>query len=324
MDRIQKNVLLASYTTFGIGGLAKYFAEAETLEDLREFCDWAKAKSVGIFVLGGGSNVLISDKGFSGLVIKITNSKFRIENSKLYAASGTPLAKLVLESANVGLSGLEWAIGIPGTVGGAICGNSGAFGKETGALVESVGVLDYKNFSLSSFNKNQCDFSYRDSIFKRQANLIILDAVFVLKKEDDKKIIFDKMKDSVKQRTNSLVGNKSVDGRSAGYFFKNIEWKRKDINKSEILKKFPELKQFAEKPKISAGFLIEFLGMKGKIIGEAQVSEKHANFLINLGQAKAEHVMMLSSLIKQRIYNHYGFSLEEEVQLIGFDVNQIQ
>ncbi|PIS13462.1 MAG: UDP-N-acetylenolpyruvoylglucosamine reductase [Candidatus Tagabacteria bacterium CG09_land_8_20_14_0_10_41_14] len=327
-SKIQKDVLLSPLTTFKIGGPAKYFVEAESIEEIREFCGWAKDNLPGlpadrqVFVLGGGSNVLISDKGFNGLVIRIKpclpagrNQELRIKNNEVVVGAGVPLAKLVAETAKAGLSGLEWAVGIPGTVGGAIAGNAGAFSKSISDSVKEVKVFDTEELKIKNYESEDCDFGYRDSIFSaRSGDLLVFSAVLKLKKEKSE-IIRQKIKDYVKQRTESFV----VGQACAGCFFKNIEWRRKDMGKEKILQKFPELKQFADKPKISVGFLIDYLGLRGKKIGGAMISSQHANFIINSKDATAEHVLMLSGLIKQRVFNHYGFALENEVRLIGFD-----
>jgi UDP-N-acetylmuramate dehydrogenase len=311
-SKILSNVLLAPYTSFKIGGPAKYFAEAESIDEIQEFCEWAH--NMPVFVLGGGSNVLISDKGLNGLVIRIENCKLKIVNCSVCVDTGALLSKLVSETTNAGLSGLEWAIGIPGTVGGAVCGNAGAFGEAISGVIKSVNVLDINNITIKQYNNLNCNFSYRESVFKHDPKLIILDAVLALKKEKPD-AIKGRMKNCFKQRTGSFAQGQ----KCAGCFFKNLEWKRKDIDKEYILSNFPELRKFADKPKISAGFLIDFLGFKGKRIGDAMVSDKHANFILNVGSAKAEQVMMLAGLIKNKIFSHYGFALEEEVQLIGFD-----
>ena len=143
---IQKNITLASYTTFKIGGSADYFCEVKSLEDLKEALTQAKNKSWEVFILGGGSNLLISDKGFKGLVIRMNWDWIKSEGEGLYeVGAGTLLARLIAETVKNNLTGLEWAIGIPGTLGGAICGNSGAYGQSIMASIINVKVLDSKN-----------------------------------------------------------------------------------------------------------------------------------------------------------------------------------
>jgi len=325
MFKIQKNVILAPYTTFRIGGPAKYFSEANSIEEIKELCKWARKKNVPVLALGGGSNILISDKGFEGLVIKIKNSKFKIKSSRVYADAGVPLAKIVAEAANAGLSGLEWAIGIPGTIGGAINGNAGAFGKSIGELVEIVEALEinghqiqnskfkiqnYKSkLKIKRLMNKDCGFGYRKSIFKRNPDLIILSAIIRLKKGSKEEIQKAIQKNAQQKRESNPVGF------SAGCYFKNIGWEEAG-NKEKIISKFPELARFKEKPKISAGFLIEKAGLKGKKIGGAIISEKHANFVINIGNAKAKDVIKLTNLMKEKVRKRYGFDLEDEVVAI--------
>ncbi len=309
MTEIKENILLAPYTTFKIGGPAKYFSEAKNTEEILELCDWANKNRVPIFVLAGGSNVLIFDKGFNGLVIKIKNCKLEIENFSAKVEAGVSLAKLVSESIKTELSGLEWAMGIPGTIGGAINGNSGAFNKSMSDVVKEVEVLDIRTGSVQKFRKDDCKFGYRKSVFKNNFDLITLSAVLELNKggkEEIQKII----QEHTSQRVKSVPS-----GYSAGCFFKNVEWGRAG-NKKEIIRKFPELSQFENKPKISIGFLTEYLGLKGKAVGEAEVSEKHAGFIINRGGAAAEDVLDLAGLIKEKIRERYGFDLEEEVVIV--------
>lgn len=233
MLNIKKNIILAPHTTFKIGGPAKYFIEVNSKEEIIEAANWAKEKNLPIFVLGGGSHIVISDRGFDGLVIKIQNSKFQILNYRVTAWAGTPLAKLVVESTKSGLTGLEWAIGIPGTLGGAVCNNSGAYARAIADIFESAEVFSLKDLIVEKFKKNDCHFRYRESVFKRNSDLIILSASLKLKRSK-KKEIKNTMKEFVLQRAKS-----NPSGHSAGCYFKNIEWSRRGIKKEEILQKFP-------------------------------------------------------------------------------------
>jgi len=318
VNAIQKNVLLAPYTTFKIGGPAKYFVETKSVEEIQEFCKWAQDKNIPIFVLGGGSNVLISDKGFDGLVLKIQNAKIKIQNdnskSKIITAeAGVQLAKLVSETAKRGLSGLEWAVGIPGTVGGAIAGNASCFGGQMADVIEKVQVLDLNDLSIFDLKNFECDFGYHESVFKNSPGLIILGVHFILKTG-----VKDEILKNIQEVTKKRTKVQPIKEKSAGCFFKNLDWKRHDMDKARLLKKFPEFKQFSDKSKISVGFLIDYLGLKGRNIGDANVSNEHANFILNCGNATAEQMVMLTSLIKSRVNTRYGFNLEEEVNLIGF------
>jgi UDP-N-acetylmuramate dehydrogenase len=307
MLKIRENVPLRDYTTFKIGGPARYFFVAKNKEEIKEAILWAKKKKLPFFILGGGSNVLFSDNGFNGLVIKLQNRQYEIRNSKVIAEAGVPLQKLVLESAKKGLSGLENLAGIPGTLGGAIWGNAGAFGREIGNLVEEVKVLDVGSSKLEvkRLKNKDCKFGYRESIFKRKKNLIILEATLKLKK-GNKKEIEEKMKEILKLRKEK----QPLEFPSAGSVFKNVPIRK-------IPKKIRE--RFKGKIKngfLSAGALIEAAGLKGYKIGEAKISEKHANFILNVKNAKAKDVVALMNLIKKRVKNKFKITLEEETQRV--------
>ena len=293
--KFKKNVSLAKHTTFKIGGPAKYFYIAKTKQDLIKAIKTAKELNLLFFVLGGGSNLLVADKGFDGLVIKCQMSVINFlqlkAGFKIVAGAGLPLEKLVNTSVEKGLTGMEWAIGIPGTLGGAIRGNAGAFGSSIADIIKEVEVLEITENSSQQtkiFKNKDCKFGYRDSIFKHNSNLIILSAEIQLKKEN-KKEIQKKMKEHLKQRKKT----QPLGFPSAGSIFKN--------------------------PKgFSAGELIEKCGLKGKKINGAQISEIHSNFIVNLGQAKAKDVEKLIKLVKQKVKQKLGIELGEEIQYLGF------
>ena len=314
LPKIQENISLAGHTTFKIGGPARYFFVAENAEEIKKAVRAAKEFNLHYFILGGGSNVLVSDKGFNGLIIKIQNSKFKIQNSKIiYAEAGMSLGKLVEYSVSKGLTGLEWAAGIPGTIGGAICGNAGAFGKsisETIIGVQALACSEKDNIKIKKYINKDLKFGYRDSIFKHKKNLIILSAEFKLKKGDKKKNR-EITAEYLEQRRES----QPLEYPSAGSVFKNLKF---EIENLKLLNKYPQLKKFSKHGMIPAGWLIEECGLAGKKIGRAMVSEKHANFIVNLGKAKAEDVVILISLIKQKIRNKFGIQLQEEIEYIGF------
>jgi UDP-N-acetylmuramate dehydrogenase len=309
MLKIRENVLLRDYTTFKIGGPARYFFVAENKEDLKNAILWAKKKKLPFFILGGGSNVLFSDKGFNGLVIKMQNTQYKIRNTKIVAEAGVPLQKLVLETAKKGLSGLENLAGIPGTLGGGIWGNAGAFGREIGDLVEEVKILQIANGKLQivNFKKEDCKFGYRESIFKRKENWIILEAILRLKK-GKKKEIEEKIKEILRLRKEK----QPLEFPSAGSVFKNVPIEKVP---KEIREKFKEKIKDGFLP---AGVLIEAVGLKGFQIGGAKISEKHANFIVNVGNAKASDVKELIEKIKKEVKKKFKIQLEEEIKLVGF------
>jgi UDP-N-acetylmuramate dehydrogenase len=307
---IKQNIPLAPHTTFKIGGLARFFVEVFNEKEVIWAVDYAHNNKLKVFILGGGSNTLISDNGFNGLVIKIRSADLVVNNTEIICAAGVPLIKLVKYSIKNNLTGLEWAAGIPGTAGGAVRGNAGAFGGEMGDLIEKVKVLKINNSTseIEFYKSNECNFTYRNSIFKQNENLIILELTIKLARgvhNKSEKI----MNEIIKRRTNSQPTE-----ANAGSFFKNPT-----VFKDDIIEKFEhDTGKKMLKNKLPAGWLIDDLGLRSKKIGKAQVSEKHANFIINTGGAKAEDVIILSSLLKQKVRDHFGIQLEEEVSRIGF------
>ncbi|MBU4298856.1 UDP-N-acetylmuramate dehydrogenase [Patescibacteria group bacterium] len=310
-----KNILLKNYTSFRIGGRAKYFYIAKNKEDLIKAISAAKKFKLPFFILGNGSNVLVSDKGFDGVAIKMKNEKLKMKNYnskfKIFCESGIPLAKLISKSLQIGAFGLEWAVGIPGTVGGAIYGNAGAFGNSMKDIVKEVEVFNAKELRIKNYELRDCRFDYRDSIFKQKKNLVILSAKIQLKK-GKKEEIQEKMKEYLNERKKT----QPLDFPSAGSIFKNYESR---IMNYELLKEFSEIKEFNKKGQIPAAWLIEKCGLKGKRLGGAKISEKHANFIVNLGKAKSGDVAGLINLIKQKVKKKIGITLEEEIEYLGFE-----
>ncbi len=316
MLNIQKNVPLAPYTTFRIGGPAKFFVEVKSEEELLEALRYAKDNNLKFFIMGNGSNLLVGDKGFSGLVIKLQitclagrQASYKLRKNIIEANASVPLAMVVNLSVQNSLTGMEWAAGIPGTIGGAVRGNARAYGKNTGMAVEKVKVLDAGDMKIKNFNKEECKFTYWGSVFKSNPNLIILLAIFRLRpgnKDESQKII----RDTVAKR----IAAQPQEVGSPGSFFLNPLVSDKKLRKEFELDRGVGCKG----DNLPAGWLIKQAGLKGKKIGGAMVSEKHANFVVNTGQASAEDVIILVSIIKQRVRDKFGIELVEEVQYLGF------
>jgi UDP-N-acetylmuramate dehydrogenase len=282
----QKNVSLAEYTAFKIGGKARYFFEAKNIKELILAIKAAKKMKMPFFILGGGSNLLVSDKGFNGLVLKIKNKGIKVCGTKIIAEAGVFMGQLLNATVKSGLSGLEWSSGIPGTIGGAICGNAGAFGKSMKDSVCSIEVLDTKNLKIKVFRNKDCKFDYRKSFFKNKNDLIIILAVLALKKGNKSEI-----NEKIKEYSDHRIKTQPLDYPSAGSVFKN--------------------------PKgFFAANLIEECGLKGERIGKAEVSKKHANFIVNLGGAKARDVEKLIKLIKEKVKDKFKIALEEEIRIL--------
>lgn len=297
-----ENEPLAKYTSFKIGGPAEYFYIAKSADDLKKAVRAAREEGISYYILGGGSNVLVSDQGFGGLVIKLEFNDLEIKDSKIICGAGLNLNNLINKAAENGLSGLEFAAGIYGTVGGAVRGNAGAYGKAIGDLVEKVEAL--RGDEVVELDKSDCKFGYRQSVFKNEDNKdIILNVTLQLEKGEEKEIK-KKIEDIIDKRSEKLP----TEFPSAGCVFKNIEY-------TEELSQF---KDWEVKGKIPAACFIDELGLKGKQIGGAKVSEKHANFIINTGRATADNVLALISLIKMKVRDNYNVQLKEEMEYIGF------
>ncbi len=289
----EKNVSLKEYTTFKVGGPAKYFFAAKNKDELVRALELAKQKKLEVFVFGGGSNLLISDKGFKGLVIKIGISGTEFLDNKVIVGAGTSLSKFANAAGKNGFTGFGWAIGIPqATVGGAVYGNAQAFGFRISDNIESIEVLDKKTLKLKTLSKEQCRFSLKNSAFKKNKNLIVLSIVFDLKKGNEAEI-----KENVAKFLKHRKQSHPLNFPSAGSVFVNPE------KKGQVT---------------PAGFLIEKAGLKGKKIGNAQISEKHANFIINLGGAKAKDILALMRLAQKKVKENSKINLETEIQQIGF------
>jgi len=309
LPEVQKNIPLKNYTTFRIGGKAKYFFEAKNKEEAIKALKIAKELKLPFFVLGAGSNLLVLDKGFKGLVIRIQNTRYKIQDTKIYAEAGVSLGLLVGETIKNDFTGFEWVAGIPGTVGGAIRGNAGAFGKSMNDIVEKVEVFDLEKENTRIFKNRDCNFGYRDSVFKKNKNLIVLSTVLKFIKEDKEKIR-NKIKEYLSYRK-----ERHPTESSAGSIFKNVPVKNLPL---DFFKKFPEAKNVIKENVLPVAFLINQCGLKGKRIGGAMISEKHPNFIVNYQNAKAKDVIRLVNLIKKEIKKNFGINLGEEIQYLGF------
>ena len=313
MLKFRENEILAPYTYYKVGGPARYFFEAASCAEVTEAIDFAKSKNLQFFILGAGSNILISDKGFAGVVIRVKILDFDVGEDFMRAGAGLSVAQLVAKSVENGFGGIEWAIGIPGNVGGSIRGNAGCFGGEVKDIVRRVEVLDSQDGVIKWFSSDDCAFAYRSSVFKKNPELIVLRAEFMLPK-GDKEASQKLIRDFASKRVHS----QAIGDKSAGCIFKNVSWARKDIDKKVLIAKFPGLKESGTAPGISAGYCIEAAGLKGFRLGQVQISPSHANFFVNLGGATAEEVVMTIGIAKDRVKRMFGFTLEEEIQYVGF------
>lgn len=313
MAEIKENISLAKYTVYKIGGPARFFAETKKSEDIIEAIAFAKNKGIPFVIIGAGSNMLVADKGFAGIAIRVGGGEVRSEGEKLFADAGVMTARAVVAAAKAGLSGFEWGIGIPGSIGGSLRGNAGCFGGEMKDVAESVEIFDAGKLVRVRLYADECSFSYRHSIFKKHPDWIILSAVLSLKKGDPKLI-----QQKIREITEARALRQDIGTKSCGCIFKNVLWERKDIQKNELIARFPWLADFCDAENIPASFLIDRAELKGKRVGRVYVSPKHANYFVNEGGATAEEVVMLVSLVKDTVRRKFGISLEEEIQYVGF------
>lgn len=309
---IKENFSLAPLTNFKIGGPAKFFIEAKTKEELEQAIKWGEENKEKIFILGGGSNILISNKGINGLVIKIINEEILILGQRIDCGAGATLAKVASLAVSHNLSGVEWVVGIPrATIGGAIRGNAEAFNVAMSDIVETVLIFDLLTHKFKTLSNKDCEFGYRVSVFKEKNNYIIWSAILKLKNEKPEII-------------NELV-NKSIAFRgrnypklpSAGSVFKNVPVKLIEQNNPQLLEEIKK-RGITRLDNVGAGMLIDMLGLKGKTIGGAKISLEHANHIVNTGKATSDDIIMLISYIKQQVRDKLGIQLQEEIQYLGF------
>lgn len=304
-DALQRDEPMSRHTTLKVGGPAKWFWAASDIEKLSDVLHACDRYDVPFLFLGHGSNVLMSDYGYDGLVIKNRCKATRI-GPETYSECGVSFGSLFYQTAKEGLSGLEWAIGIPGTVGGALVSNAGAYRGNIGPLVKTVRV--YSNGKDEVVGPEWMEFSYRDSRLRRNGvgREVILSCTLNLEPGGDPDEILARAKEYQAQRR-----AKQPFYPSAGSFFKNVT----DRALAESLPDLP--RSLKEAGVVPTGHLNEICGLKGLRVGNAQVSEKHANFLVNLGGATATDIRTLASLVKASIRDRFGVEIEEEVLYLG-------
>lgn len=314
---VKTDQALSKYTTFKLGGPAAVFIEPKTNQDLMDVFAAVKASKALYFILGNGSNILISDEGFDGVVIKPRNTGIKIEGDIVYAEAGLVLGKLAMETAKAGLTGLEWGIAVPGNVGGSVRGNAEAFTQGINNTLISAEVYDGKE--LKTLSNKEMDFVYRGSRIKaKHGDEIVISAKFKLQPIDPKLA-----KAKVKELFDKKVAAQPMGERCAGCLFKNIELdtpnrKLSSRSKGQPNETFMKLvpPEFWAKGVVSAGWLIEQTGLKGYSKYGAKVSEKHANFIVNDGTGTADGVLALAAEVKEKVKAKFGVELIEEVEIV--------
>ncbi|MFA6486504.1 MAG: UDP-N-acetylmuramate dehydrogenase [Candidatus Magasanikbacteria bacterium] len=298
---VKTNVPMSKHTTFRIGGPARFLVSVSDTEKLIALLNFLTGEGVDYFALGGGSNILWKDDEYDGVVIKMDNRNLKIDGNKISADAGVSLALVVNTATQNGLSGLEWGAGIPGTIGGAVRGNAGAYGGDTGQSISAVEV--WRSGEVVSLNRGDCGFNYRESNLKNNGD-IVLRAHFMLTPGDQAEI--------VKKTQGYIIERASKFARdpSAGSFFKNI-----------LLDQFPGDKNILPEKslkvgKVGAAFLIENAGLKGYSVGGAKVSDQHANFIVNFNNATQADVLAVVEKVQKEVYDKYGVELDPEVEIV--------
>ena len=291
---LRRAVALADFTTWKVGGPAQWFAEPDTPEQLAQLLTWGQAEGLPCRVIGAGSNLLVSDDGLVGLTLcnrRLQGAELERSSGLIEARAGEPIPTLARRAARAGLAGLEWSVGIPGTVGGAVVMNAGAQGGCTADGLESITVVDpaqpERPFQLRA---DALDFAYRHSRLQDDA-LVVLSARFRLTPGHDPGAVSRRTSANLHSRTSTQPYQQP----SCGSVFRNPEPRR-------------------------AGQLIEALGLKGLSIGAAQVSPIHANFIVNTGQATAMEIDQLIREVQRRVEAAHGISLHPEVKRLGLFV----
>ena len=342
--KLQKNISLKPLTSFKIGGIAKYFISIKKPQDLQQTCQLAKQNKLPVFILGGGSNILVSDQKLNALVIKLTNTDFKIEKKSTHftyitAGGGLNWDKLVKKTINLNLQGLECLSGIPGSVGASPTQNIGAYGQEIKDTFHHLTAYDIKTKKFTTITKKQTQFGYRDSIFKQpetKNRYIIFSVTFKLKNNHKSAINYDSLK---KYLTEKKITNPSLQqirhavliirkrrlenphiNPNAGSFFKNPiinQTKLKDLQKN-----FPNVPHFPQKQnqfKIPAGWLIEQAGLKGIRHKDTAISSKNALILTNPNrQSTYKQMVELSKKTQEKVHQQFKIHLKPEVQFINF------
>lgn len=285
---IKENVSLKTLTTLKVGGISKYVFYPKDVTSLKKALTLFKENNINYKIFGNGSNIIPSDKIYDGVIIKLSSlNNLKINDEVIEVEAGYSLMKLAKEVIKLGLSGLEWANGIPGTIGGAVYMNAGAYKQDMSFVLEKITVLD-ENMNIVTLNKDELDFSYRHSRLMEE-NLICLSTTLKLEKKD-----ISLIEEVVNKRKEKRMETQPLEYPSAGSVFRN------------------PFNDFA-------GRLVEECNLKGKQIGGAMISLKHANFIINKDNATGKDVLDLINLAKKEVKEKFNIELKQEQELFNFD-----
>ncbi|MFJ5622205.1 UDP-N-acetylmuramate dehydrogenase [Peribacillus loiseleuriae] len=288
VGKVRENEPLANHTTMKVGGPADIFIEPSSLENLEKTMEIIKENNIEWRAIGRGSNLLVSDQGIKGAVIKLGKGldSLKIEGTDITVGAGFSLVSLSVQISRKGLSGLEFASGIPGSVGGAVYMNAGAHGSDISKVLKKAYIL-FADGTLQWLSAEEMEFSYRTSTLQKKRPGIVLAAVFQLKTGNREEIVA-----AMQNNKNYRKETQPYDKPCAGSIFRN------------------PLPQYA-------GQLVQDAGLKGHVIGGAKISEMHGNFIVNTGEGSAEDVLALIQHVKNTVYEIFGVKLETEVEIIG-------
>ena len=286
-DRVLVDEPMKRHTTFRIGGPADFFLLPSTVDEVRGILEICREEELPYFILGNGSNLLVSDKGYRGVIIQLYRnfSNISVEGNEICASSGALLSQIAATARNASLTGFEFAGGIPGTLGGAVFMNAGAYGGELKDVLKEAVVMTEQG-EILTLPVEKLDMGYRTSRIKK-AGYLVLEARLVLEQGD-----MDKIRDITKDLTEKRVSKQPLEYPSAGSTFKKPEG-------------------------YFAGKLIMDAGLRGYQVGDAQVSEKHCGFVINKGNATAADVLTLIENVREKVQEQFGVTLEPEVKFLG-------
>jgi UDP-N-acetylmuramate dehydrogenase len=352
MLSIHENVSLAPYTTLGVGGPARFLGAIKREDQIQEALDFAQARGCPVFILGNGSNIVVSDAGFEGLIIKIelTGVNFFDDETTVSAAAGEEWDKIVQQCVSRNLAGIECLSGIPGTIGAAPVQNIGAYGEEISEAVLSIRVFDREMQDFLELSAAECKFAYRASIFNTIAfdRHIILRVTLGLRLDGDPRIHYRDLQQrfgsrakapslrevreavlQIRESKGMVLQPDDLNSKSVGSFFKNpiisrtaeveLEEKSRANGLLEASEKIPGYPASQDKRKVSAAWLIERAGFgKGFVHGNAGISNKHALALLNRGGASANEILDLMRIIQDRVHERFNVKLQPEPVFLGF------
>lgn len=304
--QVAEGAALARYTRFGIGGPADVYAETALAEVFVEALRQARASGLPYVIIGGGTNLIVSDQGFRGIVLRFTADGIAAEGSTVEADAGAELGAVVDTSIARGLAGLETLAGIPGSLGAAVYGNAGAYGHSISEVVETVRLFDGERIAVRT--GAECAFHYRESIFKRHKNWIIFSARLALRPADAGEL--RRAADAILAERNRKFPPTM---KCAGSIFKNLIL---DELPPAVAAQVPE--RVVREGKVPAAWFLEQVGARGLACGEMRVADYHANLIYNAGGGTARELRELIADLKTRVAARFGLDLEEEVQYVGF------